>query len=84
MRPIFTQHELLQVFDVVVVVDDGVGAENRAIGHVTTPFVIFTDCNTLLNTEAVRLLVRHYQDPQVGAVSGEKRVLRDGSTSGAS
>lgn len=58
-------------------------AENRAISHVTTPFVIFTDCNTLLNTEAVRLLVRHYQDPQVGAVSGEKRVLRDGSTSGA-
>ena len=58
-------------------------AENRAIGHVTTPYVIFTDCNTLLNPEAVRLLVRHYQDPSVGAVSGEKRVQRDGSTSGA-
>ncbi len=58
-------------------------AENRAIGHVTTPFVIFTDCNTLLNPEAVRLLVRHYQDPKVGAVSGEKRVLRDGNTAGA-
>lgn len=58
-------------------------AENRAIGHVTTPYVIFTDCNTLLNPEAVRQLVRHYQDPRVGAVSGEKRVLRDGSTSGA-
>ena len=58
-------------------------AENRAIAHVTTPFVVFTDCNTLLNPEAVRLLVRHYQDLRVGAVSGEKRVLRDGSTSGA-
>lgn len=58
-------------------------AENRAIRHVATPYVIFTDCNTLLNPEAVRQLVRHYQDPKVGAVSGEKRVLRDGSTSGA-
>ena len=58
-------------------------AENRAIGLVATPYVIFTDCNTLLNPEAVRLLVRYYQDPRVGAVSGEKRVLHDGSTSGA-
>ena len=58
-------------------------AENRAIRHVTTPFVVFTDCNTLLNPEAVRYLVRHYADPAVGAVSGEKRVLRDGGTAGA-
>ena len=58
-------------------------AENRAMSHVHTPFVIFTDCNTLLNPEAVRRLVRHYQDPGVGAVSGEKRVRRDGSASGA-
>jgi poly-beta-1,6-N-acetyl-D-glucosamine synthase len=58
-------------------------AENRAIRYVTTPIVVFTDCNTLLNPEAVHELVRHYADPTVGAVSGEKRVLRDGSTSGA-
>lgn len=58
-------------------------AENRAIRYVNTPYVVFTDCNTMLNPDAVRLLVRHYADPQVGAVSGEKRVLHDGSTSGA-
>lgn len=58
-------------------------AENRAIRYVTTPYVIFTDCNTMLNPEAVRRLVRHYANPAVGAVSGEKRVLSDGSTSGA-
>jgi len=58
-------------------------AENRAIRYVTTPYVIFTDCNTMLNPEAVRRLVRHYASPAVGAVSGEKRVLSDGSTSGA-
>ncbi len=58
-------------------------AENRAIRYVTTPCVVFTDCNTTLNPEAIHELVRHYADPKVGAVSGEKRVLRDGSTSGA-
>jgi biofilm PGA synthesis N-glycosyltransferase PgaC len=58
-------------------------AENRAMRYVQTPFVVFTDCNTLLNPEAVRTLVRHYADPRVGAVSGEKRVQADGSASGA-
>jgi biofilm PGA synthesis N-glycosyltransferase PgaC len=58
-------------------------AENRAIQFVKTPYVVFTDCNTLLNPQALRLMLRHYADPAVGAVSGEKRVLSDGSTSGA-
>lgn len=58
-------------------------AENRAIRHVGTPYVIFTDCNTDLNPGAVRELLKHYADPRVGAVSGEKRVQADGSTSGA-
>jgi biofilm PGA synthesis N-glycosyltransferase PgaC len=58
-------------------------AENRAIRYVSTPYVIFTDCNTVLNPEAVRRLVGHYANPAVGAVSGEKRVLSDGSASGA-
>jgi biofilm PGA synthesis N-glycosyltransferase PgaC len=58
-------------------------AENRAIRYVTTPYVIFTDCNTMLNPDAVRYLVRHYADQAVGAVSGEKRVLNDGTASGA-
>ena len=58
-------------------------AENRAMRHVTTPYVIFTDCNTVLNSAAVRYLLRPYADPTVGAVSGEKRVLADGTTSGA-
>ena len=58
-------------------------AENRAIRYVTTPYVVFTDCNTTLNPEALREIVRHYANPRVGAVSGEKRVLRDGTTSGA-
>ena len=58
-------------------------AENRAMQFVTTPYVIFTDCNTNLNSAAVRELVKHYQDPQVGAVSGEKKIERTASASGA-
>ena len=58
-------------------------AENRAIQYVSTPYVVFTDCNTLLNPDAIRKLIRHYRDPRVGAVSGEKRVLSDGGTAGS-
>lgn len=52
-------------------------AENRAMRFVDTPVVIFTDANTVLNREAVRNIVRHFADPQVGCVSGEKRILTD-------
>lgn len=49
-------------------------AINRAILRVTTPIVVFTDANTLLNRQALLNLVRHFEDPLVGAVSGEKRI----------
>lgn len=58
-------------------------AENRAMAHVTTPYVVFTDCNTDLNPAAVRALVQHYQDPRVGAVSGEKKIKAQGSAPAA-
>ncbi len=51
-----------------------VAAMNRAMQHVNTPLVIFSDANTQLNTEAIRNLVRHFQDASVGAVAGEKRI----------
>ncbi|MCJ8163621.1 glycosyltransferase family 2 protein [Pontibacter sp. E15-1] len=57
-------------------------AENRAMTYVRTPYVVFTDCNTFLNRQAVREMVRHYQEPRVGAVSGEKKVLREASAAG--
>ncbi len=50
-------------------------AENRAMQHVTTPVVIFTDANTGLNKEAVKNIIRHFYDEKVGCVSGEKRVM---------
>ncbi|HSI75991.1 MAG TPA: glycosyltransferase family 2 protein [Lunatimonas sp.] len=52
-------------------------AENRAMKWVSTPIVIFSDANTLLNKEAVKNIVRHFEKEDVGCVSGEKRVLSD-------
>jgi len=49
-------------------------AINRAMEYVQTPIVIFSDANTLLNSDAVTKIVRHYSDPKVGAVAGEKKL----------
>lgn len=56
-------------------------ALNRGIGQVTTPLVVFTDANTMLNREAIREIVRPFTDPRVGCVAGEKRIAQrhDGS-----
>lgn len=52
-----------------------IAAVHRAIEQVTTELMVFTDANTFLNKEALGLICRHYADPKVGAVAGEKRVL---------
>ncbi len=50
-------------------------AENRVMRHVDSPIVVFSDANTMLPSYAIRAIVRHYADPEVGAVSGEKRII---------
>ena len=52
-------------------------AENRAMKFVDTPFVIFSDANTLLNKEAVNNIVKHFANESVGCVSGEKRIFNN-------
>ena len=56
-------------------------AENRAMLFVNTPFVIFSDANTMLNKEAVKNIVKHFANDMVGCVSGEKRIITDTSDS---
>lgn len=56
-------------------------AENRAMKYVKTPFVIFSDANTMLNSTAVKNIVRHFEDDMVGCVSGEKRIINDAADS---
>ena len=55
-------------------------AMHRAMKHVQTPITVFSDANAMLNPDALRNLVRHYQDPTVGAVAGEKRVQTTGDS----
>lgn len=54
-------------------------AENRAMQHITTPVVIFSDANTLLNKAAIQNIVRHFADETVGCVAGEKRIITKGN-----
>lgn len=37
--------------------------------------LVFTDANTVLSRDSVRRLARHFNDPRVGAVCGELRLL---------
>jgi biofilm PGA synthesis N-glycosyltransferase PgaC len=50
-------------------------AIKRAIPFLEMEIVVFTDANTFLNKDALLELVKHYQNPKVGAVAGEKRIL---------
>jgi poly-beta-1,6-N-acetyl-D-glucosamine synthase len=52
-----------------------VAAMNRAMKFVFTPYVIFSDANTLLNTDCIAEIAKHYADPIVGGVAGEKKVI---------
>ncbi|RZL05531.1 MAG: glycosyltransferase family 2 protein, partial [Pedobacter sp.] len=52
-----------------------ISAVHRSIQEVKTDLIVFTDANTFLNTDALILMCRHYADPRVGAVAGEKRVM---------
>ncbi|MEM9824441.1 MAG: glycosyltransferase family 2 protein, partial [Bacteroidota bacterium] len=51
-----------------------IAAVERIMEYVDTPIVIYTDANTFVNKQAIRNIVRHYKDPKVGAVAGEKRI----------
>ena len=51
-------------------------AIERVLPEVTAEVVVFTDANTYLNRDALREIVRHYADPEVAAVAGEKRILQ--------
>lgn len=49
-------------------------AVNRIVPFIQSEVIVFCDANTFLNREALMHIARHYADPTVGAVAGEKRV----------
>jgi len=73
--------ELLKKFPEVTLAHDNkrggkIGAINRGMKMVAHPIVIYSDANAMLNPESVKEIVKHYQNPEVGCVSGEKRIYR--------
>ena len=57
-------------------------ALNHGIEQISSEITVMTDANTLVNREALRNIVVHFQDPDVACVAGEKRVMArtDGET----
>ncbi len=65
--------------DVVLLHEDTRGGKmaaiKRALPLIKNEITVFTDANTFLNAVAIKELVKHYQNPKVGAVAGEKRIM---------
>jgi cellulose synthase/poly-beta-1,6-N-acetylglucosamine synthase-like glycosyltransferase len=53
-------------------------AIKRAVKTVSTPFVVFSDANTMLNPECLKKIMPHYQDENIGGVAGEKDFAKPG------
>ena len=53
-----------------------IGAINRGMEVVQHSVVIYSDANAMLNPNAVQEIVKHYKDPKIGCVSGEKIILK--------
>lgn len=50
-------------------------ALNRAIEYINTPIVVFTDANTMINSNAIKEIVECFiRNENVGCVAGEKRI----------
>ena len=59
-------------------------AVNRVMPLVKSDITVYSDANTILNNQALKLLTRHYQDELVGGVSGEKRISMEKSDDASS
>ena len=56
-------------------------AQNQAVVEAMNDIVIFTDANVMLQTNAVRKMVRNFGDEKVGCVVGKVTYLNEGDTS---
>lgn len=52
-----------------------INAMNRGMTLITSPIVIFTDANTNLNKESIRIIASEFFDPQIGCIAGRKKVI---------
>jgi len=56
-------------------------AIKRAMKQVQTPFVVFSDANTMLNTACIKNIMSHYSNVKVGGVAGEKKIVNNKTVS---
>ena len=56
-------------------------AIKTAMHDVKTPVVIFSDANAMLNEDCAWKIVKHYADPKVGGVAGEKKIISNKTSS---
>ena len=59
-------------------------AIKRAMPFVSGDVTVYTDANTFLNKDALMHLIKHYQNPRIGAVAGEKKILVNQSADASS
>ena len=52
-------------------------AINRVMPLLNSEIVVFNDCNTIINKDAIENLVRHFNNKGVGVVNGEKKIIVD-------
>lgn len=52
-------------------------AINRVWSLINSEIVVFNDCNTIVNKEAINEIVKHFNDSKVGVVNGEKKIIVD-------
>jgi cellulose synthase/poly-beta-1,6-N-acetylglucosamine synthase-like glycosyltransferase len=55
---------------------------NELVEHVTSEIIVMSDASTMFAPDAVRKLVRRFQHPQVGCVTGELSIQHEGGSSG--
>lgn len=59
-----------------------VSVVNDLMAEVDADIVVLSDANTMLAADAVRKLVRHFRNPQVGCVNGALALEHNGGVSG--
>lgn len=55
---------------------------NDLVNHVDADIIVMSDANTMFEPDSIRKMVRHFDDPRVGCVSGKLNLSNDGGVSG--
>lgn len=72
--------ELLQQYQNIVVIHEEerkgkIAAMNRAVKYIESPIIVFSDANTMIGKDSIKIIANLFRNPKTGCVSGEKRVI---------